>query len=324
MYENDWKLRAWDTQICDNLSWRGLLSQKIGFNNLNFSCGASSNQKQFRLATEFFASSQYGVVKKRFDRIIVIWGITSTARNELWSLDHNDFHNFFLSEYNDEFSRFIVEHCYDHDAEVFQLRNLMLFWNLFFKNQNIKNFWVDTFNTHNYDFNFLGNRKSKTYRVDAHQAIQKDLTKKRKHYDEVSGSDWPSFEDWCLGKVAHVSSHIKQEIYEIFGDPTLIYAKLPTTLFFDDSHRTLEPIVNLLDHDKYPRDLASYLMIKSGIVLPQDQQEYHFSNWISDRKYLQELTDIGLLNPYSYHPTKQGHVLLCDYLVSQLQKEFEQ
>ena len=59
-------------------SYRHLLAEKLGKTNINFSANGSSNQKQFRLATEFFNTSPPSKDS------IVLWGITSTARDEIW------------------------------------------------------------------------------------------------------------------------------------------------------------------------------------------------------------------------------------------------
>lgn len=252
-----------NTEICDRFSWRGLLSQKYHLHNLNLARGGSSNQRQFRLATEFFGSPAYQNLQKQFNRIVVIWGITSTARNDMWSLHKRDYHNFFLSDSNDEFARFMVEHSYDHDCEVHRLRDLMLYWNVFFESQHIKNFWFDTFNTHHYTHNFLHTNTPTTYLTNQFTTML----------------SWPS------------------------------------------SVKPLDHICNLLDFDRQPRDLMSWLMVQNNIPLSKDSQSFHNSSWQIDRDGMLALVDAGILNPYSTHPTKLGHRQLCDYFANKLQAE---
>lgn len=315
MSQQELKEHAWDHAICDAFSWRALLCRQFDMRNLNLSAGGSSNQKQFRIATEFFQSAGYQKLRQQFDHIIVLWGITSTARNELWSVEHNDYHNFFLSD-SDVFARWITKHCYDHDAEVFQLRKLMLFWNLFFKSQNIKNFWFDSFNTHNYDFDYSSNRHKKTYEVDPTKSIE------RQHYHALAGPDWPSYRQFCAGELENFPAHIQAEVRSFFPNPPPNYDNLlPTTINWDESDRTLEPIPNLLYNQRWPRDLMSWLMDKTNIVTNQQGQEYHISHWHLDRQGMEKLVAFDLLNPHSFHPTKKGHRMLVDYFADTLHVE---
>ena len=59
-----------------NCSFRILLAKKLGIKNTNFSSQGSSNQKQFRLASEYFLRDK-NVIKNS----IVLWGLTSVYRN---------------------------------------------------------------------------------------------------------------------------------------------------------------------------------------------------------------------------------------------------
>ena len=65
----------------DEYCFRTILSRRHDYVNINFASGASSNQKQFRLAEEYFNTDDY----KKYNNVIVLWGITSTARMEWWS-----------------------------------------------------------------------------------------------------------------------------------------------------------------------------------------------------------------------------------------------
>lgn len=151
MSTDEFRKQAWDHSMCDQLSWRGVLAKKIDADNHNLSQGGSSNQRQFRMATEFFSSQQFKRLQKSYDKIIVLWGITSTARNEVFSLEKKEQYNFFYTENKDNFSKFFTKYVYDHDNEVRSLKYLMLHWNDFFKAKKVKNFWFDTFNTHDYN-----------------------------------------------------------------------------------------------------------------------------------------------------------------------------
>lgn len=311
MSKNNFEEAAWNKEICDQFSWRGLLCQKYDMVNQNFSAGGSSNQRQFRWAMEFFGSEFYATVKRLFDKIIVLWGITSTARNELWCAEQNAFHNFFLTNGDDHFANFMIKHSYDHDAEVHVLRNLMLFWNRFFQAEKIKNFWFDTFNTHNYDYDFLS-RGQRSYIGHPRDVLSQS------HYEIVAGPDWPAWSDFLQGNFGSVPTNIMQEIYSIFGRYIGADVLVPSTIQWQEFDRQLEPIHNLIDHDRFPRDLMSWLMQQQGISTDTAQQEFHYSEWKIDRDSMQQLVDLGLLNPHSFHPTKTAHELFCEFFSDRL------
>ena len=140
---------AWNTDIASTYSFRGLLSNRYGFVNKNFSVGGSSNQHQFRLAKLFFTSSEFKRLQIEFDQIIVLWAITATDRNELYLIDKQYITNFSYSDGRPE-SKAILTYFYDHENEVRHLETEMIFWNDYFKSKNILNLWTDTFNHHFY------------------------------------------------------------------------------------------------------------------------------------------------------------------------------
>lgn len=135
-------------------TFRQLLSKKWNCKNLNFSTGASSNQKQFRYAKHFFASDEFVQLKKEYKNITVLWGITSTSRNEIWDFRNNDLQNLIFTNPGNNQYTFIVKewtrYFYNHDNEVFALAKDMNFFNTYFKALGIQNYWFDTFNHHDY------------------------------------------------------------------------------------------------------------------------------------------------------------------------------
>ena len=229
MSQDEYKETAWDIEKCEQLSFRGLLSKKYGFLNKNFASGGSSNQRQFRLAKEFFSSLEFEQLKSEFNKIIVLWGITSTARNEMWSLELDKLSNFFYHSQQTKLAKSLLKFCYNHDHEVRQLSTEMRHWNIFFKNLNIDNLWFDTFNHHDYE---------------------------------------------------------------------------PT-------------VENLIFEDKSPRDLLSTLVMAHGLKNPDNR--YHHSLWTVDSNRVEYLVNNGILNPFSHHPTQQGHEQLADMLSSSLE-----
>lgn len=133
------------------LSFRGILGTRFNALNLNFAEPGSSNQRQFRLAEQFFGSNDCEILKNK--KVVVLWGITSTTRYEHYYAKDQKFVDFYMSKEdkpNFKISRFLLENFHDHDAVVEQLSHKIRFWDRFFESINIKNIWFDSFNHHEY------------------------------------------------------------------------------------------------------------------------------------------------------------------------------
>jgi len=290
MTQSDFKENAWNKSLCDSLSFRGILSSNLKLDHINWSEGGSSNQRQFRLAKKFFISDKFCSLKTRYKKIIVLWGITSTARNEMFDLETKEMVNFFLDSSEPSIAKQLVKYSYDHDNEVFQLSLDMKFWNLFFKQHGIDNFWFDTFNHHNYT-----------------QACPSP--KVESHYNDLAGVDWPSWEKFIKSDMSTVPTHIVKEIYrvKVFGN------------FLRNNHPRHREIKQLIGGNSN-RDIASQLAIKHNWKIKQDN--YHRSAWTADSERIEYLTNLGLLNPWSNHPTKECHAEIAQifepYIVSAL------
>ena len=165
---NEYKNIAWTDDAPDRFSFRALLSKKFNLLNLNFSEGGSSNQRQFRFARELFSEPSMNKLLEIYNKVIVMWGITSTARTELWDVETDTYKNYMFSggaadvkadgkpeKYTlsgslSNFGKSLLKYTYDHDAEVRSLYGYVNLWNGFFSTLNIQNIWFDTFNTHLY------------------------------------------------------------------------------------------------------------------------------------------------------------------------------
>lgn len=165
MSDADFKRIVFDKSIADQLGFRSVLSNKFGYKNVNMSIWRSSNQKQFRLARNFFSSDSFKSMKQNADDIVILWGITSTGRNEMYSSRYKEYTNFLLSgerfflPAEKDMSEFTFTHLYDHEHEVFELAQEMNHWNTFFSAQGLKNYWFDSFNHHDYTVNSPGLEK---------------------------------------------------------------------------------------------------------------------------------------------------------------------
>mgnify|MGYP001198049167 CR=1 FL=1 len=128
----------WD--LMNKHSFRGILSKRLGFENINHASGGSSNQRQERLATEYFNNHST-------EDTVVLWGITSIVRNEI-PID-GERRNIMYSN-TDSQVRYHYEHFYDERTELERLGNMMIHWNKFFEAYHIPNLWFQTFNTYRF------------------------------------------------------------------------------------------------------------------------------------------------------------------------------
>lgn len=288
---------AWDCQACDSLSFRGLLSKKFNLETRNFASGGSSNQRQFRLARNFFISKEFSQLQKKYDNIIILWGITSTARNECYRLTDKRYYNFFYGHKipNWPLPEMFVKYSYDHDILVDELAIEITYWNEFFKYKNIKNLWFDTFNHHDY-LNF-----------------EKKLYNQHKiEYENARGSEWPTWKNYRIGNFAGVNQKIIDEIQKFPGD--FITSRLEE---HEPHYRNIN-LDNLIFQELTPRDLMSLLAKQHG--LNDIDNQYHKSMWEKDTNRVDFLTSEKILNPYTYHPTKLGHRAIADMLAPFIEK----
>lgn len=190
MSKDEYTNVAWELES-EQRSFRSLLAKKYNLKNINFSAPGSSNQQQLRLASEYFfynpkEAEQYNSVKDpswpEFEGVnslpeeirqecinthqldfeykpnpdVVLWALTSVSRNEVWDLENQRHHGFFY-HYDDKFSKFWLKNIYDLERELITLSTQVQLWNNYFKQQGIRNIWVDTFNIHRYLPNTLDN-----------------------------------------------------------------------------------------------------------------------------------------------------------------------
>jgi hypothetical protein len=301
--ETEQKLRehCYDRRLADTLSWRGVLCRRLGWRNLNYAGGGSSNQRQFRLAETVFNADGIKKLLSRFDKTIVLWGITSTARNELYSIEHRRPYNFFYGRGEplaEKFSECLVKYSYDHAYEVFELARRMRHWNQFFAQLGVRNYWFDTFNTHQYEdcLDFL-------------QPWHERPTVQKKDYQELSGPDWPEYDDFAAAQY-DAKELIKQEIESTWPDHVGHMALL-------ESYST--KLERLIDADKDPRDIMTQLALAQGFQLTNPDAGYFRSVWRNSNPTTDFLISKGLCNPHSLHPTKLGHELIADYFTTKIQ-----
>ena len=280
MSEQDLKPLLKNDDLANTYSFRALLCRNFGYENINFSMGGSSNQTQFRLAENFFSSPYFRTLQTQCTDIKVLWGITSVFRGDAYFRDFGKQQSFMYSN-NSMLSKIILSDHFDQDNEVFLLSKKIRFWNNFFNTLGIKNLWFDTFNHHDY----------------VNGGPEDPVLKE--NYQLVSGPDWPSWEAFIAGDMTDVKPEI---ISEILDPSKWIFYRY----FYD-------PIENFFNRDIHPRDLLSQLVISHGLSFSGAQ--YHYSSMKDDGDCrINYVKDKGIVNPYSWHPTKQGHIEIAEML----------
>lgn len=164
MSEEEYKERALDENIQIQNSFGSILARKYNLSYKTFSTGGSSNQRQFRKAEEYFTSDEYKNDRDKYTSIVVLWGITSVLRTEVYNPDKNKYEKVFFSPqlrhpkmnlisvpfHKDYKTTNVFAKQFSQEEEVRRLKIKMLHWNDHFKHLGIKNLWFDTFNHHDY------------------------------------------------------------------------------------------------------------------------------------------------------------------------------
>lgn len=134
-------------------AWRTLLANKYNLEQHNIAQGGSANQTQFRLAQEYF-----NTVENPKD-IIVLWGVTSIYRDELYFNQIKEYKPFifnFQSKRADDFERktgfnsmnYYRRH-FNEKNEYHQLTQNIKHWQQYFDLRGIRHKWFDTLNQTN-------------------------------------------------------------------------------------------------------------------------------------------------------------------------------
>ena len=137
-------------ELDEKYSFRNILSKRHGYKNINYSFGGSANASSIRLAEEYFNTDDY----KKYDEVIVLWGITSTSRGEFWRPKDNKWGTvaYSIKHNQKKIGDYIREKHYDHNAEVQRLSTQINHWDNYFNIIGVKNYWFDTFNHHDYSY----------------------------------------------------------------------------------------------------------------------------------------------------------------------------
>jgi len=306
MSREDYQLNAWNPELCDEYSFRGLIKKNLNIDTKNFSLGGSSNQMQFREAKQYFFSQQFIDHKDSYDNIIVLWGITSTARNEFYSVEDKTFLNVLYNTFFDKF---------DPLAKSITKKNYDLI-----KRPNWPS-WED-YNNLNLDNIDLETLKQIVISEKLHLRDMQKSTTFRHLLEHIFGKfswdvDAAIYElslEIKLFNSFFESSNIKFLWYDLFNHHDY---KKSFKKFVDPRAEWFE-LKNFLQYDNKSRDILS-LILKNNNSFVKDIA-YHLSEWKDDNKKINMGVKKKLLNPISFHPTKLGHVEIAKVLQPEIER----
>ena len=125
--------------------FRQLIAENHNIENVNMSEGGSSNQRQFRLAEQYFLDDNKGR-----DSDVVLWGLTSVYRIEYFDINSGQYINTHVPGDN-AVSKVLAGQCWDEKEQTKDLSRKIQMWNVYFSAKGIRNFWIDLFSDHKFD-----------------------------------------------------------------------------------------------------------------------------------------------------------------------------
>lgn len=219
-----------DPEVCWNNGWRKTLVEHFNFDHINLAEYGSSNDRQFRSAKEFFISDRFKEVYQNKKKIIVLWGITSTNRYDLWINSTRKYEKIFLNNVEEDVKKYGQDHdymglalkrySYNEQQRVRQLTTEILFWNQYFKLLNIKNFWFDTFASLKYGIifkNFFDIEKRNRSLVNV--IVRHHRKNNYNNNNLINNLYYDSEFGYAIqnGIVNNYSYHPKKEYYDVIG-----------------------------------------------------------------------------------------------------------
>ena len=134
---------------------------------------------------------------------------------------------------------------------------------------------------------------------------------------EFNTEDVPLF--WNDKETLYQALHLKlhyshpNEVKKLYHNMNLyneIFDKFDVPVLWYDSVNTLE-YPNKIDNFFGGQDLMTALLDYKKIKFRKTKKWYHFSDWLDDDPRITLGINNNLLNPYSMHPTEEGHEIIA-------------
>lgn len=269
--------------VANEKSYRALISKHFGANEINFSQGASSNDRQFRLASEHFIGPRRGnlfTLKKRIETY-------DKLRDPSWPTVEEFSKNQCLPDHIiDEISNV---HLHNKDFEEYRDTSSSKYVIWFLTSTARKEFY---------------NAVTKTYENEMLNSPKSNLTKEyaANYYDHDREIEFMSQQMVLWNEYFH-SKGIKNLWIDTFNH-----------------HDYCVTIKNKIKFGSKWSDVMSNLCIKNGYN-PNEAQS-HLSGWSADESRSKFLQELGLLNQSTVHPTIQGHQQIAEMLIPLIKEHF--
>jgi len=137
---------------------------------------------------------------------------------------------------------------------------------------------------------------------------------------EFNIEDAPLF--WNDKETLYQALHLKlyyshpDEVKKLYHDMNLyneLFAKFNVPVLWYDTFNTHE-YPNKIDNFFNGQDLLTALLDYKKIKFRKTKKWYHFSDWLDDDPRITLGIKNNLLNPYSMHPTEEGHEIFAQLL----------
>lgn len=146
----------------------------------------------------------------------------------------------------------------------------------------------------------------------------------------------------------YINGPSNEDLKYILQNQELLYASLYLKLFYDHEQEVQRignqievwndvfenygvPVIwfDTFNHHKYPNqirnflqggDLLSQMLDYKNLKYKSNKKWYHLSDWKNDDNRIDAGVKNQLLNPFSYHPSQDGHKILAEILTPSIQK----
>ena len=290
----NWELNAKNTPDVDPLfeaeqarlhSFRSLLVNHYDVDHVSFAEGGSSNERQFRFASEFFLqthnNSDFARTQKQYNLV----------RASDWP-DLNTIEDFkLLSEPQLDECALKNVNVPDWLERISRYKDVTVFW--FITSTHRREMYNG--DVTEYDNFFLSDMKNPVVRA----RLMTELIVKQGYYSV----------DEELKKLA-----AQKQLWNSYFKSCNI-----RNLWFDTFNHYDWPVTvdNQFDFGTEYTDIMSNMYVAIKHEKPK-KNLFHFSIWEADEERSQLLVETGHLNPVTLHPTVKGHKLISDLMISRL------
>lgn len=273
-----------EIEMANKSSYRALLSQTFDADQVNFSSGGSSNARQFRLAAQYFL----GPNRNNISKARLLSNVYRKVRSESWpTVEEFITQGQLPTEILDEIQQ--VNHL--DDFEIFRPdpRPKYVFW---FITSTAR---IEYYNsvTHEFDNEFLTFPKTPLAKLLLANYYDHDYELERLTQQMSLWNAW----------FAH--NNIRNIWIDTFNH-----------------HAYPMHVDNRLIFDSGYSDLMSNMCVNQGFR-EFKESDFHSSGWAADEARSEYLSQVGLLNSRTLHPTLDGHRLIADILTPKIVDHFD-